>query len=214
MPSSRWSACAGWRRTTPRRTPPRPLRGATAAGATAVTRFGSDLILARLQGLHPKVIDLSLERIERLLARLDHPERSLAPVVHVAGTNGKGSALAMLDAMLQAAGLRVQRYISPHLVHFNERFLFDGRPIDEPELAEVLEHCERINLGLPITEFEITTAAAFLAFARRPADALLIETGLGGRLDATNVVTPRLTALAPISLDHQSFLGEHLAQIA
>ena len=135
--------------------------------------------------------------------------------MHIAGTNGKGSTLAMLDAMLQSDGRRVQRYISPHLVHFNERFLFDGQPIAEPELAEVLEHCERINLGLPITEFEITTAAAFLAFARRPADALLIETGLGGRLDATNVIArPRLTALAPISLDHQSFLGEHLAQIA
>jgi dihydrofolate synthase/folylpolyglutamate synthase len=180
-----------------------------------VTTFGSELILARLHGLHPKVIDLSLERVERLLRCLDNPERTLAPVVHIAGTNGKGSTLAMLDAMLQSDGRRVQRYISPHLVHFNERFLFDGRPIAEPALAEVLEECERINLGLPITEFEITTAAALLAFARRPADLLLIETGLGGRLDATNVIArPRLTALAPISLDHQSFLGEHLAQIA
>ncbi len=180
-----------------------------------MTSFSSDLILERLRALHPRAIDLSLARIERLLAALGHPEQNLAPVVHIAGTNGKGSTLAMLDAMLQSDGRRVQRYISPHLVHFNERFLFDGQPIGEPELAEVLEHCERINLGLPITEFEITTAAAFLAFARRPADALLIETGLGGRLDATNVIArPRLTALAPISLDHQSFLGEHLAQIA
>jgi dihydrofolate synthase/folylpolyglutamate synthase len=179
-----------------------------------VTSFSSDLILERLRALHPRSIDLSLARIERLLAALGHPEQRLAPVVHIAGTNGKGSTLAMLDAMLQSDGRRVQRYISPHLVHFTERFLFDGRPIGEPALAEVLEHCERINLGLPITEFEITTAAAFLAFARRPADLLLIETGLGGRLDATNVITPRLTALAPISLDHQSFLGEHLAQIA
>jgi dihydrofolate synthase / folylpolyglutamate synthase len=180
-----------------------------------VTSFSSELILERLRALHPRAIDLSLARIERLLTALGHPEQHLAPVVHIAGTNGKGSTLAMLDAMLQSDGRRVQRYISPHLVHFNERFLFDGRPIGEEALAEVLEHCERINLGLPITEFEITTAAAFLAFARRPADALLIETGLGGRLDATNVIArPRLTALAPISLDHQSFLGEHLAQIA
>jgi dihydrofolate synthase / folylpolyglutamate synthase len=179
-----------------------------------VTSFSSELILERLRALHPRAIDLSLARIERLLAALGHPEQRLAPVVHIAGTNGKGSTLAMLDAMLQSDGRRVQRYISPHLVHFNERFLFDSRPIAEPALAEVLEHCERINLGLPITEFEITTAAAFLAFSRRPADLLLIETGLGGRLDATNVITPRLTALAPISLDHQSFLGERLAQIA
>jgi dihydrofolate synthase/folylpolyglutamate synthase len=180
-----------------------------------VTSFSSDLILERLRALHPRAIDLSLARIERLLGALGHPEERLAPVVHIAGTNGKGSTLAMLDAMLQSDGRRVQRYISPHLVHFNERFLFDGQPIGEPELAEVLEHCERINLGLSITEFEITTAAAFLAFSRHPADLLLIETGLGGRLDATNVIArPRLTALAPISLDHQSFLGDHLAQIA
>jgi dihydrofolate synthase/folylpolyglutamate synthase len=180
-----------------------------------MTRFGSDLILARLRGLHPKTIDLSLGRIERLLDALGHPERRLAPVVHIAGTNGKGSALAMLDAMLQASGRRVQRYISPHLVRFNERFLFDGQPIEEAVLADVLDVCERTNGGQPITEFEITTAAAFVAFTRRPADALLIETGLGGRLDATNVVArPRLTALAPISLDHQAFLGDTLEQIA
>jgi dihydrofolate synthase/folylpolyglutamate synthase len=187
----------------------------SAPGAAGMTSFGSDLILARLRGLHPKRIDLSLGRLERLLARLDHPERRMAPVVHVAGTNGKGSALAMLDVMLQAAGHRVQRYISPHLVHFNERFLFDGRPISEPELADVLEVCERTNHGEPITEFEVITAAAFVAFARRPADVLLLETGLGGRLDATNVVErPLLTALSPISLDHQGFLGDTLGQIA
>jgi dihydrofolate synthase/folylpolyglutamate synthase len=180
-----------------------------------MTSFGSDLILARLRGLHPKTIDLSLDRIERLLDALDRPERRLAPVVHIAGTNGKGSALAMLDAMLQASGRRVQRYISPHLVRYNERFLFDGRPIAEPELADVLDVCERVNRGQPITEFEITTAAAFLAFGRHPADLLLMETGLGGRLDATNVITlPKLTALSPISLDHQGFLGDRLEQIA
>jgi dihydrofolate synthase/folylpolyglutamate synthase len=180
-----------------------------------VTRFGSELILARLQGLHPKVIDLSLGRIERLLRRLGHPERRLAPVVHIAGTNGKGSTLAMLDAMLRAAGQRTQRYISPHLVRFDERILFDGRPIAEAELSEALDVCERVNGGAPITFFEITTAAAFLAFARHPADVVLLETGLGGRLDATNVLEhPRLTALSPISLDHQAYLGERLEQIA
>jgi dihydrofolate synthase/folylpolyglutamate synthase len=180
-----------------------------------VTSYGSDLILARLQRLHPKTIDLSLARIERLLAQLGHPERRLPPVVHIAGTNGKGSTLAMLDAMLQAAGRRVQRYVSPHLVRYNERFLFDGEPIAERELADVLDLCERVNGGAPITEFEITTAAALVAFTRRPADVLLMETGLGGRLDATNVVArPRLTALAPISLDHQAFLGEQVEQIA
>jgi dihydrofolate synthase/folylpolyglutamate synthase len=180
-----------------------------------VTSFDSELILARLHGLHPKVIDLSLERIERLLARLGNPERRVAPVVHIAGTNGKGSTLAMLDAMLQGAGRRVQRYISPHLVRFNERILFDGRPIGELELVEVLDVCEQANAGAPITFFEITTAAAFLAFARQPADVVLLETGLGGRLDATNVIErPRLTALAPIALDHQGFLGDRLEQIA
>ena len=180
-----------------------------------MTSYGSDLILARLQGLHPKTIDLSLGRIERLLALLGHPERQLAPAVHIAGTNGKGSTLAMLDAMLQAGGRSVQRYISPHLVRFDERILFDGRPIAEAELALVLDLCERANGGAPITFFEITTAAAFVAFARRAADLLLLETGLGGRLDATNVIErPRLTALAPIALDHQAFLGERLEQIA
>jgi dihydrofolate synthase/folylpolyglutamate synthase len=135
--------------------------------------------------------------------------------VHIAGTNGKGSALAMLDAMLQSAGRRVQRYISPHLVHFNERFLFDGRPIGEPALAEALDRCEQVNGGEPITEFEIITAAAFLAFARRPADVLLIETGLGGRLDATNMIDrPLATVLTPISMDHMSFLGDTLEKIA
>lgn len=183
--------------------------------AAVLTSYGSDLILARLQGLHPKTIDLSLGRIERLLVRLGRPERSLAPVVHIAGTNGKGSTLAMLDAMLGAAGWRVQRYISPHLVRFNERILFDGEPIAEAELADVLDVCERANDGEPITFFEITTAAAFLTFARHPADALLIETGLGGRLDATNMIErPQLTLLAPIALDHQAFLGDRIEQIA
>ncbi len=180
-----------------------------------MTSFTSELVLARLQALHPKSIDLSLGRIRRLLARLGHPELALPPVVHIAGTNGKGSTLAMLDAMLTAGGRRVHRYISPHLVHFNERILLGGRPIAEDFLADVLDECERANDGAPITFFEITTAAAFLAFSRVPADVLLLETGLGGRLDATNVVpAPRLTLMSPISYDHEAHLGRTLAAIA
>lgn len=180
-----------------------------------MTAFDSDLILARLQGLHPKSIDLSLARIERLLARLDHPERRVPPVVHIAGTNGKGSTLAMLHTMLEAAGQRVHRYISPHLVRFNERILLLGQPIEERLLADVLDRCERANQGEPITFFEITTAAAFLAFTECPADWLLLETGLGGRLDATNVVPrPALTLISPVSMDHEAYLGSTLEAIA
>lgn len=175
----------------------------------------SELILARLSRLHPKSIDLSLDRVERLLAALGHPERRLPPVVHIAGTNGKGSTLAMLAAMLKADGRRVHRYISPHLVRFNERILIDDVPIEEARLAETLERCERANGETPITFFEITTAAAFLAFSESPADIVLLETGLGGRLDATNVVGhPRLTLLSPISMDHESYLGTTLGAIA
>jgi dihydrofolate synthase/folylpolyglutamate synthase len=175
----------------------------------------SDLILERLQALHPKVIDLSLSRIERLLAALGHPERRLPPVVHIAGTNGKGSTLAMLSAVLRAAGHKVDRYISPHLVRFNERILKDGKPIDEARLTRALDRCEQANDGGPITFFEITTAAAFLAFAEEPADWLLLETGLGGRLDATNVVErPRLCLITTVSRDHESYLGDSVATIA
>ena len=175
----------------------------------------SDLILARLHALHPKSIDLSLGRVERLLAALGNPERRLAPVVHIAGTNGKGSTLAMLAAILQGLGRRVHRYISPHLVRFNERILIDGVPLAEGDLAACLERCESANAGAPITFFEITTAAAFLAFAERSADWVLLETGLGGRLDATNVVErPRLCLISPVSMDHESYLGDTLASIA
>jgi dihydrofolate synthase/folylpolyglutamate synthase len=168
----------------------------------------SDAVLDRLTRLHPKLIDLSLGRIERLLAALGHPEERLAPVVHVAGTNGKGSTLAFLRAMLEAAGQRVQVYTSPHLVRFHERIRLTGGSIPEPELVALLEACETANGEAPITFFEITTAAAFLAFAREPADILLLETGLGGRLDATNVIAcPRLTAISPVSVDHVQFLG-------
>lgn len=175
----------------------------------------SGAILARLQELHPKVIDLSLDRVERLLADLGRPQDALPPVIHVAGTNGKGSVIAFLRAMLAAAGLRVHVYTSPHLVRFNERIVIAGQEITESELSAVLAECEAVNAGRPITIFEITTAAALLAFARSNADVTLLETGLGGRLDATNVVArPALTVLTPISLDHQSFLGDSLAGIA
>ncbi|WP_193366580.1 bifunctional folylpolyglutamate synthase/dihydrofolate synthase [Pelagibius marinus] len=175
----------------------------------------SDAVLDRLTRLHPKVIDLSLGRVERLLDRLGHPERRLAPVVHVAGTNGKGSLLAFLRAMLEAADRRVQVYTSPHLVRFHERIRLSRGLIDEAALIALLERCEAENGPEPITFFEVTTAAAFLAFAEDPADILLLETGLGGRLDATNVIDrPRLTAITPVALDHQQFLGPSLEVIA
>ncbi len=174
-----------------------------------------DSTLDRLTRLHPKLIDLSLGRIERLLARLHHPEYKLPPVVHVAGTNGKGSVIAFLHAMLKAAGHRVHVYTSPHLCRFNERIVLDGRAINDALLVALLEECETANGANPITFFEITTAAAFLAFSRTPADIVLLETGLGGRLDATNLVArPRLCAITPISLDHQHFLGDTLLEIA
>jgi dihydrofolate synthase/folylpolyglutamate synthase len=175
----------------------------------------SDVVLERLTRLHPKVIDLSLGRIERLLYRLGNPERALPPVVHVAGTNGKGSVISYLRAMLEAAGQRVQVYSSPHLVRFHERIRLNRRLIDETELVALLEECEAANGVSPITFFEVTTAAAFLAFTRRPADILLLETGLGGRLDATNVIEqPLLSVITPVSIDHVQFLGETLEQIA
>ncbi len=139
----------------------------------------------------------------------------MPPVVHVAGTNGKGSLLAFLGAMLRAAGQRTQVYTSPHLVRFHERIRLAGGPIDEAALIALLEACEAANGPDPITFFEITTAAAFLAFARDPADILLLETGLGGRLDATNVIArPRLTAITPVSIDHVQYLGETIEEIA
>ena len=175
----------------------------------------SDAVLERLTRLHPKLIDLSLERIERLLAALDRPERTLPPVVHVAGTNGKGSAIAFLNAICEAAGLSAHVYVSPHLIRFNERIAVRGRPVGEELLSEVLAACEGANGGAPITFFEITTAAAFLAFSRVPADIALIETGLGGRFDATNVLpAPALSVITPVSRDHVHFLGETIPEIA
>ncbi len=175
----------------------------------------SDAILDRLMSLHPKVIDLSLDRMHRILAALDHPERRIPPVIHIAGTNGKGSTQAMIRAGLQAGGARVHAYTSPHLAHFHERIRLAGALIAEPALAAALEECEAANDGQPITFFEITTAAAFLAFSRTPADYTLLEVGLGGRLDATNVIdTPRLTVITPVSIDHTQYLGDTLPLIA
>ncbi len=179
----------------------------------------TDAILERLLKLHPKRIDLSLSRMRRLLAALGHPEDLLPPVIHVAGTNGKGSTVAFMRAMAEAAGLAVHVYTSPHLVRFHERILL-GRPgggafISEPHLAELLEECEAANAAEPITFFEITTAAALLAFSRRPADLCLLEVGLGGRLDATNVIArPAAAVIAPVALDHADFLGDTLQQVA
>ncbi len=176
-------------------------------------------ILTRLSALHPKRIDLTLDRMQRVLARLDHPERKLPPVIHVAGTNGKGSTIAFMRAILEAAGLRVHVYTSPHLVRFNERFRLGasggGHLVSDDQLRDALDHCERVNADEPITIFEIETAAAFDLFSRHPADVLLLEVGLGGRLDATNVIDkPLASVIAPVGMDHLEFLGDSLAKIA
>lgn len=175
----------------------------------------SDALLARMMTFHPKIIDLTLDRVWRLLAALGHPERALPPVIHIAGTNGKGSTLAMLRAGLEGGGARVHAYTSPHLARFHERIRIAGDLIAEDALSAVLDECLAANGSDPITYFEITTCAAFLAFARTPADFTLLETGLGGRLDATNVVNrPALTIITPVSIDHQQYLGDTLARIA
>lgn len=174
-----------------------------------------DAILARLQTLHPKAIDLSLGRLQALLDRLGNPERAVPPVIHVAGTNGKGSVVAYTRAILEAAGHRVHAYTSPHLVRFNERIRLAGALIDDGTFSAVLEECEAANGGAPITLFEITTAAALLAFSRVQADVLLLEVGLGGRFDATNVIDrPLTTAITPVSIDHVQFLGGTIEKIA
>ncbi len=178
-----------------------------------------DAILERLLALHPKRIDLSLDRMRHVLDRLGNPEKKLPPVIHVAGTNGKGSTIAFMRAMLEATGARVHVYTSPNLVRLNERFRF-GQPgggvlVSDGELIDALETCERANGDAPITVFEIETAAAFLLFASHPADILLLEVGLGGRLDATNTVPQTLASvITPISMDHVDFLGDTLEKIA
>ncbi len=182
---------------------------------TTTAPLGSDLILQRMMSLHPKIIDLTLDRVHRLLAALDHPETRLPPVIHLAGTNGKGSTQAMIRAGLEAAGQRVHAYTSPHLARFHERIRLAGDLISEPALTALLDECVQANGGDAITFFEITTVAAFLAFSRTPADTTLLEVGLGGRLDATNVVEkPQLTIITPVSIDHQQYLGDTLAEIA
>ena len=176
---------------------------------------GSDVILQRMMTFHPKIIDLTLDRTHRLLAALGNPERTLPPVIHIAGTNGKGSTQAMIRAGLEAAGLKVHAYTSPHLAYFHERIRLAGDLITEAALTALLDECVRANGSGEITFFEITTCAALLAFARTPADYVLLEVGLGGRLDATNVVEkPALTIVTPVSIDHQQYLGETLPEIA
>lgn len=175
----------------------------------------STAILERLLALHPKKIDLALDRIQRLLNDLGNPEKKLAPVIHVAGTNGKGSVCAFSRAMLEAQGLRIHVHISPHLVRFHERIRLAGDLISEDELTATLLEVERVNAGRPITYFEITNAAMFLAFSRHPADAVILEVGLGGKYDATNVVDkPVMTIVQPVSLDHVEFLGSDIQSIA
>jgi dihydrofolate synthase/folylpolyglutamate synthase len=172
-------------------------------------------IVARLHGLHPRLIDLSLDRLRDLLAKLDHPERRLPPVIHVAGTNGKGSTCAFLRAMAEAAGQRVHVYTSPHLVRFNERIRLAGVLVSDEALTTALEHVERVNAGAPITVFEVITAVAFHLFAHTSADVCVLEVGLGGRGDATNVIDrPVVCAITSISLDHLDLLGDALPVIA
>src|SRR5215469_14712689 len=177
--------------------------------------FRSTAILQRMLALHPKKIDLALDRILRLLHALGDPQKRMPPTIHVAGTNGKGSACAFSRAMLEAQGLKVHMHISPHLVRFHERIRIAGELISEEELCATLEEVERVNDGRPITFFEITGAAMFLAFSRHPADAAILEVGLGGTFDATNVVPrPAMTIIQPVGLDHLEFLGNDIATIA
>ncbi|MGQ3487387.1 bifunctional folylpolyglutamate synthase/dihydrofolate synthase [Roseovarius pacificus] len=175
----------------------------------------SDIILERMMSLHPKIIDLTLDRVWRLLSALGNPQDKLPPVIHIAGTNGKGSTQAMIRAGLEGAGLRCHAYTSPHLARFHERIRLAGELISEADLSAVLDECYAANGGETITYFEITTCAALLAMSRVEAEYTLLEVGLGGRLDATNVIDrPALTIITPISIDHEQFLGDTLAKIA
>jgi dihydrofolate synthase/folylpolyglutamate synthase len=175
----------------------------------------SDVILERLMHLHPKFMDLNLERTKRLLKTLDHPERKVPPVIHIAGTNGKGSTQSMIRAGLESAGHAVHAYTSPHLARFHERIRLAGELIEEDYLTKVLEICEYANAGEPITYFEITTCAAILAFAETSADYTVMEVGLGGRMDTTNVFNkPELCVITPVSMDHEQFLGDTVSKIA
>ena len=179
------------------------------------TKMISRKLIERLERLHPKIIDLSLDRLNNLLNALDNPQNRLPPVIHVAGTNGKGSTIAILRSIQNAAGLSIHAYTSPHLVHLNERFIIAGKEITEKSLIQTLTECENANAGAEITFFEIITAAGLLVFSKIKADLLLLEVGLGGRFDATNVVSnPILSIITPISLDHQQYLGDTLEKIA
>jgi dihydrofolate synthase / folylpolyglutamate synthase len=175
----------------------------------------STMLMARFLALHPKKIDLSLSRMEQILPKLGNPHLRLPPTIHVAGTNGKGSTIAFMRAMLEAAGKRVHVYTSPHLVRFHERIRLAGKLVAEDSLVEAFTRCEAVNGGDPITVFEMTTAAALLLFAETPADVLLLEVGLGGKYDATNVIeSPAATVITPVSLDHMEYLGDTIAKIA
>ena len=175
----------------------------------------SEDYLTRFLGLHPKLIDLTLDRTVKLLKKLGDPQSSLPPVIHVAGTNGKGSTIAFMRAMLEAEGRKVHVYTSPHLVRFHERIRVAGALVEEAQLIGALARCEAANAGEPITFFEMTTAAAFLLFAETPADMVLLEVGLGGRMDSTNVVErPIATVITPVSIDHKDYLGDTIALIA
>ena len=175
----------------------------------------TDAILKRLTALYPRFMDLQLDRERRLLAELGHPELRLPPVIHVAGTNGKGSTVAYLRAMLEAAGKRVHVFTSPHLVRFNERIRLAGKLVPSRRLNAKLEEVERINAGQPITQFEITTSAAMQLFAETPADYLLLEVGMGGSFDSTNIVDhPLGVIITPVDYDHQAYLGNTIAEIA
>jgi dihydrofolate synthase/folylpolyglutamate synthase len=185
------------------------------AGSKPVPKGRIEGIVERLHALYPRLVDLSLDRLRDLLAKLGHPERRLPPVIHVAGTNGKGSTCAFVRAMAEAAGQRVHVYTSPHLVRFNERIRLAGSLVTDEALALALEEVEQVNAGAPITVFEVITAVAFHLFARTPADLCVLEVGLGGRGDATNVVDrPAACAITSISLDHREMLGDTLALIA
>ena len=175
----------------------------------------SDFILNRMMSLHPKVIDLTLDRVWCLLDALGNPQNKLPKVIHIAGTNGKGSTLSMIRAGLNEIGLKTHAYTSPHLVRFHERIQLNDNFIAEKKLAEILDECYSANKEEPITFFEITTCAAILAMSRTHADYVLLEVGLGGRLDATNVVAnPEVTIITPVSLDHQQFLGNTIKKIS
>src|SRR5579863_9557999 len=182
---------------------------------SVMTSARIDGVVARLHGLHPRLIDLSLERLEALLEKLGHPEHRLPPVIHVAGTNGKGSTCAFVRAMAEAAGLRVHVYTSPHLVRFNERIRIAGELVSDAALGDALEYVEQVNAGASITVFEVITAVAFYLFALAPAELCVLEVGLGGRGDATNVIgSPAACAITSISLDHRELLGPSVDIIA